>query len=67
MLRCLRLVGLNGGGGDGVDRDQGRCEHLADAGDVVGPRVACEQAVVADAVEALRQEVHEEATDELAG
>src|ERR1700738_663562 len=35
--------------------------------DVVGARAAGEQAVVTDAVEALRQDVDQEATDELAG
>ena len=42
-------------------------EQLARAGDVVGAGAAGEQAVVADAVEALRQDVDQEAADELVG
>src|SRR6267378_6976480 len=40
-------------------------EQLLRAGDVVGARAFGEQAVVADAVQALWQHVDEEATDEL--
>src|ERR1700688_1735924 len=39
----------------------------ARAGDVVGARAGGEQAVVTDAVEALRQDMDQEATDELGG
>ena len=42
-------------------------EQLASPGDVVGARATGEQAVVADVVEALRQDVDQEAADELAG
>ncbi len=40
-------------------------EQFADARDVVGARGLGQQAVVADAVEALRQDVNEESADEL--
>ena len=42
-------------------------EQLARACDVVGARTAGEQAVVADAVEAVRQDVGQESADELEG
>ena len=42
-------------------------EQLARLGDVVGAGAAGEQAVVADAVEALRQDVDQESADELVG
>ena len=42
-------------------------EQFAHAGDVVGASAFGEQAVVADAVEAGRQHVDEEAADELEG
>jgi hypothetical protein len=42
-------------------------EQTARPGDVVGARAAGEQAVVADAVEATRQDVDQESADELAG
>src|SRR6202022_2270637 len=41
--------------------------QVARSGDVVGAHTAGEQTVVADAVEAVRQDVDEEAADELAG
>ena len=45
-----------------------RCgEQRAHAGDILGADAAGEQAVVADAVKAGRQDVDEEAADELAG
>ena len=40
-------------------------EQLADARDVVGPNRCCEQAVVSYAVQAARQDMEEEAADEL--
>jgi hypothetical protein len=42
-------------------------DEFAGAGDVLGTRAAGEEAVVADAVEAMRQDVDEEAADELVG
>jgi hypothetical protein len=42
-------------------------KQTAGPGDVVGARAAGEQAVVADAVEASRQDVNQESVDELAG
>ena len=42
-------------------------EQLTRACDVVGAGALGEQAVVADAVEALRQDMDQEAADELAG
>ena len=67
MLRCFWLVGLGGGCLDGIDREQWHGQHLAGARDVVGTDGAGEQAVVADAVEAAGQHVHQEAADELVG
>ena len=61
-----RLALIDGSTGGPVFR---RCrgEQLPRAGDVVGASVFGEQAVVADAVQALGQHVDEEATDELVG
>ena len=50
-------VGLIGG--------RGRGEQVPDPGDVDGPRSAGEQAVVADAVEVVGQDMQQEAADEL--
>src|SRR5208282_3530335 len=44
---------------------RGRGEQLADALDVAGANRAGEEAIVADAVEAARQDVRENAADEL--
>src|SRR3954454_14674526 len=60
--RWWRVVG---GLGDGLIRGRGRGEQAPDPGDVGGPRSAGEQAVVADAVEAVGQDVKQEAADEL--
>ena len=57
--RCLSVIVRLGG------RALGRGEQLADALDVVGANGSCEQAIVADAVEAGRQQVQEKAADEL--
>src|SRR5215218_2382050 len=56
-----------GGLGVGPIRGRGRAEQAPDPGDVGGPGAAGEQAVVADAVEAVRQHVKQEAADELVG
>src|ERR1700731_3139871 len=67
MLRGLWLFWLGVGSLDGIDRDEWHCEQLAGACDVAGSGGIVEQAVVADAVEPLRQDMHEEAADELVG
>src|SRR5262252_2288238 len=72
-LGCFWLFGLSAcrslGAGvlDGIDRDEWYCEELADTRDIAGAGLACEKAVVADAVKALRQHVHQETADELVG
>ena len=65
MLGCFWLFGLGAGVLDGIDRDEWYCEQLADTRDIAGAGLACEKAVVADAVKALRQHVHRETADEL--
>ena len=67
MLWCLRLIGVGVGRFDGIDGNYWQCEQLAGAGDVVGALAAGEQAIVADAMEACGQHVHEKAADELVG
>ena len=64
--RTARL-GLIGGGSGGLVLRFCNGEQLARMGDVVGARAAGEQAVVADAVEAVRQDVDQESADELIG
>src|SRR5205814_5689416 len=61
-----RLAGIDGGNG-GLALRFCHGEQLTRAGDVVGARATGEQAVVTDAVEALRQDVDQESADELAG
>jgi hypothetical protein len=64
----LRLAGLGGGGGvRGAGLRHWCVEQAACSGDVVGARAVGEQTVVADAVEAVRQDVNQETSDELAG
>ncbi len=61
-----RLAGIDGGtGGLGLGVCNG--EQLARPRDVVGAGAFGEQAVVADAVEAVRQHVDQEAANELVG
>ena len=67
MLWCLRLIGVGAGGFDGINGNYWQCEQLAGARDVVGALAAGEQAIVADAMEACGQLVHEKAADELVG
>src|ERR1700681_5029598 len=50
---------------DGVNWDERIREQLANARDIVGPGLTGEEAVVADAVEARRQDMHQKAADEL--
>ena len=63
----LRLGGSGADCFDGINGNYWRREQLAGAGDVVGALAAGEQAIVSDAVEACRQQVHEKAADELVG
>ena len=67
MREWLRLAGIGAGGTGRIVADLWNGEQFARSGDVVGARTAGEQAVVADAVEAVRQDVAQEAPDELAG
>ena len=66
-LAPFLLVGLGADSLDGIDRDQWQCEHVADARYVVGTIGIGEEAVIADAMEALREDVHQEAANELTG
>lgn len=61
-----RLAGIEGGTG-GLAFGFCNGEQFTRLGDAVGTRAAGEQAVVADEVEALRQDMDEESADELAG
>jgi hypothetical protein len=63
----LGLVGLELIGISGLGLCRRHVEQVARPGDVVGARTAGEQAVVADAVEALRQDMDQESADELGG
>src|ERR1700681_4962830 len=67
MRRGWRLVGAGGTRIGIVVLRHGHADELAGARDVVGAGGSGEQAVVADAVEAFGQDVHEEAADELTG
>jgi hypothetical protein len=60
-------LGLIDGGSGGLAFRFCNGEQFTRSGDVVGARAAGEQAVVADAVEAVRQDVDQEAADELGG
>src|SRR5436190_18408384 len=61
-----RLAGIDGGSG-GLALRFCSGEQLTRARDVVSANAFGEQAIVADAVQALGQHVDEEATDELVG
>src|SRR6202023_2230773 len=63
----LGIVGLGAAIIPGLGLRRRHVEEAARPGNVVGACGAGEQAVVADAMEALRQDVDEEAADELAG
>src|SRR5258706_12731407 len=67
MLWLFWLLGRGAGSFDGIDRDERHCEQLAGTSDILGAGLAGEQTVVADAMKALRQHVHQEAADELMG
>ena len=58
------LAGIDSGSG-GLAFRFCNCEQLTRAGDIVGARAFGEQAVVTDAVQALGQDVDQEAADEL--
>ena len=53
MRECSRLAGIGAGGAGGIVAGLWTGEQFAGSDDVVGARTAGEQAVVADAVEAL--------------
>ena len=55
MLWCLRFVDIGAGGIDGIDREHWHCEQRSGTCDVASAGGVGEQAVVADAVEALWQ------------
>ena len=61
------LFGLGVGSLDGIDRDEWHCKQFADACDIVDAGLAREPTVITDTVEALRQDMHQEAADELVG
>ena len=63
----LGPVGIGAVGIRGLGLCRRHVEQAARLGDVVGAGAAGEQAVVTDAVEAVRQDVDQEAADELAG
>ena len=65
MVRSLLFVGSGIGRFDCINGEQGRREQFTGARDVVGALGAGEQAIVADAMEACGQHVHEKAADEL--
>ena len=67
MLWRLRFVGCGVRRFDGIDGKYWQREQFAGAGDVLGAFAAGEQAIVADAVEACGEHVHEKAADELVG
>ena len=58
-IRRLRLGSIGADCLDGIDGNDWRHEQLAGAGDVLGALAAGEQAIVADAVEACGQHVHD--------
>jgi hypothetical protein len=63
----LRLGGIGAVYFDGINGNDWRHEQFASAGDVLGTLAAGEQAIVADAVEACGEHVHEKAANELVG
>src|SRR4029077_17021406 len=67
MVWLCWLLGLGVGGLDGIDWNERNCEQRADACNVLGAGLAGEPIVVADAVEAWWQDVHQETPDELVG
>ena len=59
------MAGIRAGGLEGIDWQQWHGEQFACAFDVGRPGRAGEQAVIADAMKAWGQHVHEEAANEL--
>ena len=64
---CCLFAGVAADGFDRVNRDHRGREQFASTRDILGTLAAGEQAVVADAMEARGQYVHQEPADELAG
>ena len=67
MLWLLRFLGAGVRCFDGIDGKYRQREQFAGTSDVLGALAAGEQAIVADAMEACGQHVHEKAADELVG
>ena len=71
MLWCFGRFGVSAcrkvgvGGLDGFNRDERHCKQGTDARDVLGADWAGKEAVVTDAMEALWQDMHQEAAGEL--
>ena len=63
MLWLFWLLGRGVGSFDGIDRDERHCEQLAGTRDILGAGLAGEQTVVADAMKALWQYMHQEAEE----
>ena len=64
MREYLRLVGIDARGIIGLARFRRHVEQLTGSRDVLGAGAVGEETVVADAMEALGQHVHQEAADE---
>src|SRR5262249_20599811 len=62
---CTRLARLGDFGLVGLAQGRRHCEQLTSACDIGGAGAIGEQPIMADAVEALGQDVNEEAPDEL--
>jgi hypothetical protein len=58
MLGFFWFLGLGAEGLDGVDGNERRRKEFAQARDILGAGLAGEEAVVPDAVETLRQDMH---------
>ena len=67
MLWRYWLFGLGVDSLDGIDRDEWHCKQFADACVILDAGLAREPTVITDTVEALRQDMHQEAADELVG
>src|SRR5258708_40149553 len=67
MLWLFWLLGRGAGSFEGIDGDELAGEQLGGTSDSLGGGLAGEQTVVADAMKALWQYMHQEAADELGG
>jgi hypothetical protein len=67
MLWRFWLFGFGVDSLDGIDRDEWHCKQFANACDILDAGLAREPTVITDTVEALRQDMHQEAADELVG